>query len=243
MFPCFYPCLYNLVSIQQLETSCLKFNKTLSFLKCLNDFPTAFKIKFILASMIWFLLPHLSHSFSLLQSYWPFSFSKGQASWAFALTLTLPLCSSIASFFPSFSTQMKWHLYWEELGSIPYWVITSPCLPHSTCYNLQLSCLLVFLELSVLFHPNPPHMIKKCESRTLSIFVHWLFLQNLENIKCPYGFEKIDGYMYLMFVVWIYIYSKLFLGKDHVFFGENLTWHPRKYHMTIVCLWLIFLQV
>ena len=52
MFPCFYPCLYNLVSIQQLETSCLKFNKTLSFLKCLNDFPTAFKIKFILASMI-----------------------------------------------------------------------------------------------------------------------------------------------------------------------------------------------
>lgn len=36
-----------------------------------------------------------------------------------------------------------------------------------------------------------------------------------------------DGYK-LMFVVRLYIFSKLFLGEDQVFFEEKLIWHPRK---------------
>lgn len=94
-----------------------------------------------------------------------------------------------------------------------------------------LICWLVFLALSVLFHPSPPQTIQwRSERRTLYILIYWLSLQSLENIRYPVRIWKkvliyIYTHIYSIFVVWLYIHSKLLLGKDHVLFGKNLIWY------------------
>lgn len=113
MFPCFYPCLYNLVSPRAARD--ILFKDTI-LPKMLQWLSTAFKTKSNPAPIIWVLLPKLTsvsfyisliHSFTVLQSNLPFSSSKGQASWAFAIVLTL-LCAppSPAPFHPS---KLRWN--------------------------------------------------------------------------------------------------------------------------------------